>query len=710
MPPQKQDQVKSGRSTGSVVSFIERMAEEGYATFATNNKRPLLPGENWKNSEVDSFPSEVSYPRGEYGVVLRPDDLIVDIDPRNFPEGRKCWSEFCAEFKIPSLLKTRIVQTGSGGMHIYLKKPAAFSVRKTMPNKTYPGLDFLSAGNYIIGPGSAVPDSNYNEYKIIADYKIAAAPMELLNVLIKAPKDFTEKTTEIFRDTPENISRFIEFLKTAETAEQGKSGDLTTYKTACRGRDYGLSAPVCCEVMTNHWNTRCVPPWNERDLMNKVFNAYRYNDAPIGTRDPFVVLPDLDKEQDEKKWILQIDVTAKGDYKNTFKNCVLFLTHDKNLKGKFAFNQFSYRVELMGTLPWEKRRVNFYREINDLEVGHIALYLAQTYHVEFATPKVWEALAIAAAESNHHPIKEWLEGLKWDGVERLGNWLVTYCGAADTQYARAIGLKTLTAAVGRIYRPGIKFDTVLILEGAQGVGKSTACAILGGKWFGDAQIDVHNMKDTIEYVHSHWIIEFSEMAATRKADVNKLKNFLSSCEDDARPAYARSRIRFPRQSIFIGTVNPDSVGYLSDDTGNRRFWPVLCENFNTKKLREDRDQIFAEAVKRFKAGEELYLDYDLTRTANVVAMERLIKDPWTEIVKAYVNANPEIDIISTSDLYTKVIGGRSTELTTGHARRLANALVNCGFTLRKGPINKYVRGVVVGEFAEAETNPFEVKP
>jgi len=192
-----------------------------------------------------------------------------------------------------------------------------------------------------------------------------------------------------------------------------------------------------------------------------------------------------------------------------------------------------------------------------------------------------------------HPIREWLNSLKWDGVPRLNTWLSTYCGALESEYVNAVGRKTLMGAVARVYEPGIKFDSVLVLEGEQGTGKSTTCAILGGKWFGDAPLDIHNPKDTIEYVHSHWIIEFSEMASTRKADVNALKNFITRQEDDARPAYARVRVRFPRQSIFIGTVNPDNIGYLSDDTGNRRFWPVLCTKFSLEKLRADRDQLFA---------------------------------------------------------------------------------------------------------------------
>jgi len=349
-------------------------------------------------------------------------------------------------------------------------------------------------------------------------------------------------------------------------------------------------------------------------------------------------------------------------------------------------------------MPWEQRRINHYREANDLEVGHIALFLAQTYNVEFPLPKVWDALAIVASDNTRHPIREYLNGLKWDGVERLEKWLEYYCGAQPTPYVRAVGKKTLLGAVGRVYQPGIKFDTVLVLEGEQGCGKSTTCSILGGKWYGDAPIDIHNQKDTIEYIRSHWVVEFSEMASTRKADVNSLKNFITRQEDDARPAYARTRVRFPRQSIFIGTVNPDSVGYLADETGNRRFWPVLCTNFRLEELRKDRDQLFAEAVQCFKTGETLYLQPELFGAALQEAQQRQVKDPWADIITSYVTsgAGKDKDSITTEEIYTTVLGGNYLAMNTSHSRRIAVTLRSLGYTLvRKPEGNVYERLVSV---------------
>ncbi len=690
-------QQKNKTYPADVTEFVSELANEGYATFATHRKRPSAGGASWKDAIIDVFPTQDTYPCGEYGIVLRADDLVVDIDPRNFPEGRKVWSEFCAEFRIPAYIKkSKTIRSGSGGLHIYLKKPTGFQTRKSLPE--FPGLDFLTAGNYTIGPGSFIPDEGHKTpYTVIVEGPALECPAELLNALIKQTREYTDEIYEAPQDTPDNIARFIEYLGLQPGAVQGQAGDLTTFKIACRGRDFNLSSDMCLKLLMEHYNPKCVPMWNEHELGKKIFNAYTYNEAPAGTSDPKVVLPILDtKPADNNDWIRLLDVSGVGTYKSTLKNAVLFLSHDKNLKGKFCFNQFTYKVELSGKLPWETRRFNMYREMNDLEVSHVALYMAQTYQVEFPTPKMWDALFIAASDHTRHPVREWLDSLVWDGERRLEGWLVKYCGVEDTPYSRAVGKKTLTAAVARIYQPGTKFDTVLILEGAQGIGKSTACAILGGKWFGDAPIEIHNIKDTIEYVHAHWIIEFGEMASVRRTEINILKTFISRTEDDARPAYARARVRFPRQSIFIGTINPEDSGYLADTDGNRRFWPVHCERFDNDALRRDRAQIFAEAVQTYKLGEKLYLESNILAEASVQAMLRVVKDPWENIIAHFLEKNPDINETTTEIMYTTVIGGSTVSMNTGHCRRIASVLRFLGFhKVRSNHGVRYARPVTV---------------
>lgn len=696
------------KSNPTFIQSVQEVILQGYATFPTQNKRPITPGESWKASVSDINVTEITYPHNEYGIVLHKDDLVIDIDPRNFPAGRKVWSEYKQAFQIDEKIeRSRMVRTGSGGLHLYLKKPVGFSTKKKLPK--FPGLDFLTEGNYVIGPGSVV---NGNPYTLLCHGPTLLAPDEVLNSLVKPLQEHTSIQSTEFRDTHENKSRFIEFLRgQAAPAIEGQGGDIETFKVACRGRDYNLSQEACFDLMFQHYNPRCSPEWAPDELRAKVRNAYTYNTAPAGTRDPVVAFSNISAvvDPDDNAWMRDLD--GKGhEYKNTMKNCFLFLKNDKNLKDAFAFNLFSYKLELVKNLPWEKKRHNSYRQVDDLEVGHICLYLAQTYNVEFPVPKIWEALAIVAGEKSYHPIRNHLDELQWDGIPRLDTWLVRYCGTVDTKYTRAVGRKTLIGAVARIYQPGCKFDFVLVLEGKQGAGKSTVCRILGGQYFGDAPIDIHNPKDSIQYVHSHWIIEFAEMVSVRKADVNKLKQFIVAQEDEARPAYARTAKRFARQSIFIGTINPDHIGYLVDDTGNRRFWPVLCGTCDTAALRRDRDQILAEAKHYYEKGEILYLEDEVAMIAEHETRERLVKDPWTVIIFDWLAAHPEVAEVSTEMIYSQVIGGSYMQMNTGHARRIAVALRQAGFSLHvRNGLNVYIRPVVLPAIGmQKMPSPFDV--
>jgi len=245
--------------------------------------------------------------------------------------------------------------------------------------------------------------------------------------------------------------------------------------------------------------------------------------------------------------------------------------------------------------------------------------------------------------------------------------------------------------IGRIYNPGCKFDYVLVLEGAQGIGKSTTCAILGGDWFGDAPVDPKD-KDCIPYIHSKWVIELSEMVTTRKTEADRLKNFLSRQEDDVRLPYARTRQRFPRQCIFIGTINPDDVGYLTDVTGNRRFWPVFCHKFDLNGLKKDRQQLLAEAVVLYKAGESLTLPHNLVQEGEAEAMKRLAEDPWQWIIAEWMESNPEVSEVTTQHVYRNILGGNVQAMHTGHQRRIATSLRNLGWIKQRSMTGmKYVR-------------------
>lgn len=234
------------------------------------------------------------------------------------------------------------------------------------------------------------------------------------------------------------------------------------------------------------------------------------------------------------------------------------------------------------------------------------------------------------------PLKDYLDGLKWDGTNRIGNWLVTYLGAADVALNRAIGRLVLIAAVRRARCPGTKFDQILVLEGIEGKGKSTAIEILASSEnYSDQSILGRSDREQQELITGVWLYEISELQGMRRAEVDHVKAFASRKVDRARPAYGRYRVDKPRRCVFIATTNDDA--YLKSETGNRRFWPVMTSRIDLPALIRDRDQLWAEAVEQEAKDASLVLDEGLWDAAREEQGKRQEEDPWLELIRSYVD-------------------------------------------------------------------------
>ena len=240
---------------------------------------------------------------------------------------------------------------------------------------------------------------------------------------------------------------------------------------------------------------------------------------------------------------------------------------------------------------------------------------------------VSRSVGAVAREITVHPVRDHLGALAWDGVPRIETWACRYLGAEDTAFNRSVGALWLISAVARIFRPGVKADHMLVLEGPQGARKSTALKILAGEdWFTDELPDLGS-KDAAMHMQGVWIIEIAELDAIGKAEVSRIKAFLTRTTDRFRPPYGRYTIEVPRQCVFAGTVNPDT--YLRDETGNRRFWPVRCGTIDIDALARDRDQLWAEAVARFRAGAIWWIDTpELIAAAKSEQEKRYQGDAW----------------------------------------------------------------------------------
>ena len=255
---------------------------------------------------------------------------------------------------------------------------------------------------------------------------------------------------------------------------------------------------------------------------------------------------------------------------------------------------------------------------------------------------IGEAVLLRCLENSFDPVRDYLDGLQWDGHLRLDRWLITYGGADDTAFNRAVGRTMLVAGVARVREPGCKFDNMPVLEGKQGMLKSTALRVMfGSANFSDSEIIGLDKREQQEAVQGVWGQEVSELEGMKKASAAHLKHFLSKQDDKARPAYAKSRIDQPRRTIFVGTTNEDK--YLKDMTGNRRIWPVKLhgvvwsagakmKRIDIEGLKRDRDQLWAEAATAQAAGEALYIPDALWGDAEVQQKARMHHDPWNDVI------------------------------------------------------------------------------
>jgi predicted P-loop ATPase len=291
-----------------------------------------------------------------------------------------------------------------------------------------------------------------------------------------------------------------------------------------------------------------------------------------------------------------------GKPKGTLANVILVLENEVG-PGVFKKNLFTgYEIHGRAT-PWGARAGD---EIDDGHLIAVKVWFANHFGFEPPTGLVSEAVSDIARRNSFHPVREYLDRLEWDGVPRIDSWLARYCGAqAEEPYLSAISRKSLVAMIARVMNPGAKFDCVLILEGSQGIGKSTLIRFLAGdEWFTDAHIDIKN-KDAVLSIGGVWAVELGELSSLRKADVDQLKEFMSRTVDRIRVPYGERPIKIPRQCVFFGTTNSDE--YLRDMTGNRRFWPVSVGDCKFDEIKRDRDQLFAEARWFYDLGEPLYL-------------------------------------------------------------------------------------------------------
>lgn len=343
---------------------------------------------------------------------------------------------------------------------------------------------------------------------------------------------------------------------------------------------------------------------------------------------------DVNQPPIRPRWSALLRMDINGTPERNEANVITALSFDPVFAGALAFDEFAQEIIATRPLPWDAAEITHPRAWGDADDVRCAEWLQR--HEIYVPPVVVSRSVVAVARNiRRHPVRDYLTGLAWDGVPRINTWAVTHLGAEETKLHRAIGTLWMISAVARIMRPGCKADHMLIMEGPQGIKKSTALKLLAsGAWFTDELAELGS-KDAAQQMRGVWIIEMAELDAIGRTEVSRIKAFLTRTTDRYRPPYERYVVTVPRQCVFAGTVNPET--YLRDETGNRRFWPVRCGEIDLAALERDRDQLWAEAVTRFNAGDPWWFeDKELVTLAGIAQEARVQGDAWDTLIERWL--------------------------------------------------------------------------
>lgn len=382
------------------------------------------------------------------------------------------------------------------------------------------------------------------------------------------------------------------------------------------------------------------------------------------------------------------------------------LIHGKNGPSKNVANVqrvLQLTPEFRGALALDELRQNFVLTRKtpvggpgpgtDQTIRKIAVWM-QERGFNVAIQTVRDGIYTEAGDNAFHPVQQYLNSLRWDGVRRIDKWLCRYANAAANDYTHAVGPKWLISAVARAFKPGCKADAMLVLEGPQGTGKSTAFSILGGEFFSD-QVSAFDSKDSSMEVTRWWIIEHAELNSLSKAEASQIKAFVSRQSERFRMPYERVVSDVPRCCVFGGTVNPDGNGYLKDATGARRFWPVETHGkINTEALRQDKDQLWAEAVVRYRNGDVWWLSPEEEKLAGEEQEDRFEHDSWEQPIATFVETKERLrEPITMASILTDALLIDVGKQTEGLQRKAGKVMAKLGYERKRiGPrdARKYI--------------------
>jgi predicted P-loop ATPase len=487
------------------------------------------------------------------------------------------------------------------------------------------------------------------------------------------------------------LTRARAYLARIPGAVSGNGGHDTTYDAALAmacGFDLDDGTAL---MLLREYNTRCDPQWTDRELEHKVADArrsakvgrgYLLNAQRPAATNPRSAPPITDGADAP---VTNIDTARRPWRSRSYLTAVGIISENARdvLDGRaLELNEMTGRIELgrkqLTDADESVIRANIEARFvggvdkNDREVG-----------LQLSITDVTAAVAQVANTNPYHPVREYLSGLKWDGVERLDFVVGDILHGEDTPLNRMLIRKFFISAAARPLNPGCKVDTVLILVGEQGARKSTFFRTISSPWFDDTAIDLAK-KDAFESLRNTWLLEWAELESLLRArDTNSVKAFLSSPKDTYRPSYGRNVIEVKRSGIIVGSTNHHE--FLSDETGARRFWPVVVGVIDSALAAEQRDQLWAEAVHRYRAGEPWWLESDAELALAGVHREHLVRDAWEERILTWASI---LDGFTTADVLSKAIQKEPGHWTRADEMRVSSVLRANGYTRKTDPLQR----------------------
>lgn len=611
--------------------------------------------------------------------------FVLDVDPRNGGDE----SLAALEREHGALPDTPRCLTGGGGAHYYFKLPAGLELK----GRVGEGLDIKSRGGYVVAPPSVHPSGllyRWDMGALISETAIADAPMWLLEaasdrgsgVVRGAVAGSNAADTligEAFRlagwlgaalPGGKHMARCPWVQEHSDGRGDGRDSSTVLMPPTTDARFGGF---VCSH---SHCQGRT---W--QDVLSALPEAavaaarkkYRPLQAVEGGR------PAAPTTAPEAAPDWQADFIRKkdGGLASFTANLLLILTNDGRWANKLRFNEFTSCVDA-DTPPWDEaiQGSEVVPHWTDRDDQRLALWSQRTYGLKLSAKDCGEIVDVVAARQAYHPVRRYLDSVTWDGGQRLRHWLSAFAGADNTEYTQRVATWWMLSAVARVMRPGEKADCMLILEGPQGLKKSSLLAALvpNREWFSDTGLDVTN-KDAFASLNGKWIIEWPELDGLSRADHRRVKAFMSSAVDYYRPSYGRRFVSAKRQCVFAGTTN--ETQYLSDPTGARRYWPIRCSRIDLEGAAQARDLLWAEAMHLYRSGAlwwpETEGDKLLTREAQEARQAE--SDAWEPHLARYLNGHPEVTV---DDLLANALGVQKDRITHHDSIRVGRILAHLG--------------------------------